>query len=228
MLSHRSAIYAYGLRPARPHWIDITIRRGRGRRPPGIVAHRCKVAQEDVTILRGIPITTPERALLDFAEVEPQIEVDRALDRAIGLRVFDDQRMGSVIERSFGRHGLKRLRRSLVKIGPDAGDTKSELERLAFLAVRRFGLPVPKVNVRLLAYEADLFWPEKRLVVELDSRMWHLTPFAFENDHRKDIDLGLAGYEVRRFTWSQVTKRPEWVMNAIATFLQRRVARSPP
>ncbi len=93
-LSHRNAVYAYEMRPEKSHWIDITIRRGRGRRPPGVVAHRCKLDDEDVTVLRGIPITTPERALLDFAEVEPQIEVDRALDRAIGLRLFDDQRMG--------------------------------------------------------------------------------------------------------------------------------------
>ncbi len=38
--------------------------------------------------------------------------------------------------------------------------------------------------------------------------MWHLTPLAFENDHDKDIELGLAGYEVRRFTWSQITFGP--------------------
>jgi hypothetical protein len=225
VLSHMSAAGAWNLRPARLGAFDVTIAGGgRSRRVTGIRSHRCRLAPDDVTVLRGIPITTVARTLLDVAETEPQRDVDRALDQAVRLGLFDEREMGGVLERAFGRHGLKRLRRGLVRLRPDAGRTRSELEDRGLEVVDRYGLPRPEVNVAIGPYIVDLLWRRERLVVELDSRAWHLTPDAFEDDRRRDATLTVAGYEVLRFTWAQVSQEPAWVTDTIAAVLRARVA----
>jgi len=225
VLSHISAAGAWDLRPARLGAFDVTIAGGgRSRRVAGIRSHRCRLVPDDVTVLRGIPITTVARTLLDVAETEPQRDVDRALDQAVRLGLFDEREVGGVLERAFGRHGLKRLRRGLIRLRPDAGRTRSELEDRGLEVVERYGLPRPEVNEKVGDYIVDLLWRRERLVVELDSRAWHLTPDAFENDRRRDATLTVAGYEVLRFTWTQVSQEPTWVTDTIATVLRARVA----
>jgi len=225
VLSHLSAAGAWDLRPARLGAFDVTIAGGgRTRRVAGIRSHRCRLVPEDVTRLRGVPVTTVARTLLDVAETEPQRDVDRALDQAVRLRRFDEREMGGVLERAFGRHGLKRLRRGLIRLRPDAGRTRSELEDRALEVVERFALPRPEVNEKVGTYTVDLLWRRERLVVELDSRAWHLTPDAFEDDRRRDATLTVAGYEVLRFTWTQVNEEPTWVTDTIAAVLRAREA----
>jgi very-short-patch-repair endonuclease len=46
-------------------------------------------------------------------------------------------------------------------------------------------------------------------VIETDGYGAHHTKRAFEHDRRRDIDLGLHGYNVRRFTHDQVVYEPD-------------------
>ena len=74
---------------------------------------------------------------------------------------------------------------------------------------RNVGLPDPEVNASLHGYETDFLWREKRLVIETDGYGTHSTKRAFEHDRRRDIDLQLHGYNVRRFTHDQIVHTPE-------------------
>jgi very-short-patch-repair endonuclease len=56
------------------------------------------------------------------------------------------------------------------------------------------------VNTLVEGYEVDALWPERRLIVELDSRTYHHTLEAFERDRIRDAALQLAGYRVIRLT----------------------------
>jgi len=56
-------------------------------------------------------------------------------------------------------------------------------------------------------------------VVETDGRVDHLTPTAFEDDRERDALLMEAGYKVRRFTYRQITERPDWVAARIRAAL---------
>lgn len=222
VLSHETAAYAHGLIDARRPRIHVTIRHGAARRSRALWAHRCKLTDDDVTVLRGIPITTVERTLLDHAERASQRQVDRAVVQAWRLKVYDEQAMGLLLERSHGRHGLKRLRRSVARLLPDAARTRSELEERALAMCDRHDLPRPEINESVCGFDVDLYWPRQRLVVELDSRAFHLDPVAFEEDRRRDAELTRAGHEVLRFTWTQTTTRPQWVAGTIATVLRHR------
>jgi very-short-patch-repair endonuclease len=201
------------------------VRRGSGRRSILLDAHQCRLDPRDVTELNTIPITTPARTLLDLAEVVPRDHLDRALERAIQLELYDGFAIASVLERGNGRRGLKPLKAALAALDPDAGRTRSELERRMLALVSRHSIPKPSVNAPLAGYEVDLLWHQQRVVVELDSHEFHGTPQAFERDRRRDARLSALGYRVLRFTWSQVTEDQAFVARSLHATLQ---AAAPP
>jgi very-short-patch-repair endonuclease len=49
--------------------------------------------------------------------------------------------------------------------------------------------------------EVDFAWPERGVVVELDSWEYRGTRAAFERDRRRDRRLTTAGWKVLRVTW---------------------------
>ena len=59
-------------------------------------------------------------------------------------------------------------------------------------------------------------WLDRRLIVEVDGYRYHRAPSAFEDDRERDVILTLAGWQVLRFTWTQLNDRPAWVAAAIA------------
>jgi very-short-patch-repair endonuclease len=64
-------------------------------------------------------------------------------------------------------------------------------------------------------YEVDAFWPAERLIVEVDSREFHLNGRAFEADRLKDAELVAAGYRVIRVTYRQLKQDPAGVAKRI-------------
>lgn len=46
----------------------------------------------------------------------------------------------------------------------------------------------------------DAYWPDAQLAVEVDSRNFHATPLAFEEDRRRDRRLAARGIQVTRVT----------------------------
>jgi very-short-patch-repair endonuclease len=66
------------------------------------------------------------------------------------------------------------------------------------------------------AYELDVFWPEQRLVAEVDGYAYHSSRAAFERDRARDAHLTALGYRVMRFTWRQIVHAPEVVIARLA------------
>ncbi|MGQ0506319.1 MAG: DUF559 domain-containing protein [Myxococcaceae bacterium] len=57
--------------------------------------------------------------------------------------------------------------------------------------------------------EADLAWPEARMIVELDGWQWHgRLRKDFEKGCLRERRLELEGWFVHRFLWSDVVSRP--------------------
>jgi very-short-patch-repair endonuclease len=72
----------------------------------------------------------------------------------------------------------------------------------------RHRLPAPEVNVRVGSITVDFLWRGRRLIVETDGYRYHRGQQEFEDDHARDLDLRALGFEVRRFTYRQVTGNP--------------------
>ena len=100
--------------------------------------------------------------------------------------------------------------------------TRSGFEALFFEAVLAAGLPRPATNFFEAGFELDVYWPEHRFAVELDTYATHGTNAAFERDRLRDDDLALAGIEMTRVTDVRFHREPETVLERVAARLARR------
>jgi very-short-patch-repair endonuclease len=224
VLSHVAAGAAWGMRPTSSGVFDITVARGGRARRRGLRIHTATLLPDDeITRLDGLPITTPARTLLDLAAA-PVRNLDTLLDRAEQQRLISFDQLHALLERYPGRPGTRSLKAQLARYrGPV--DVRSELERLVYQVCDAHGLPRPQVNCVIEGKVRDLYWPACRLVVEADSYAWHRSPAALNADRERDVELTLAGYCVLRFTWEQVTQRPEYVVRAIRAALYELMPR---
>jgi predicted transcriptional regulator of viral defense system/very-short-patch-repair endonuclease len=223
-LSYRSAGAHLGLRACSRSTVDVSTPRRTGKGRPGIQVHRAaRLEPCDVTDVEGIPCTTVARTLLDLAGTIDGGALERAVERAEELQVFDLRAVEDVLARA-GRHGGARaLRAVLGAYTPEPEFTRSRLERRFLEVCRRAGVPRPQVN-RFSAvpgdgFEVDFTWPDQRLMVEVDSHRYHGSRAAFERDRRRDQKLIAAGWRVVRFTWRQVFGQPDEVAATLRALL---------
>jgi len=209
-LSCRSASDQWGMLATARVAIEVTVATRGGRlRRRGIDLHCVRRLDErDVTVLDGIPITTPARTLVDLCAVVPDRRVERALEQARVLQLIAPGAIEGALERAVGRKTAA-LTRLLAAETRTPTLTRSELEEAFLELCRGGGLPEPEVNVYLHGYEVDFLWRRQRRVVELDGYAFHSGRRAFGRDRRKDIDLELAGFPVTRFTHQQVIYEAE-------------------
>jgi predicted transcriptional regulator of viral defense system len=228
VLSHRTAGDQWGIRRSASARLDVTAPRPRkGPRDIRVCAVR-RLDPRDVTVKDGIPVTTVARTLLELAEVLRPRQLERALEEAERLRIFDLNAVEELCRRSHGRRGLRPLIALLGATFAVPPHTRSELERMFVDLCSDAGLPPPVVNAWIEDLEVDAHWPGTTLVVELDSWRFHRTRAAFERDRARDMKLDLADYAVLRLTHRQLTQDPGAVTQTLRARLgSARTLRAP-
>jgi very-short-patch-repair endonuclease len=134
----------------------------------------------------------------------------RAIEAAEHRGLLD---VPSVLEVSAGRKGAPRLKRLLRSETPH---TRSEFEAALVALCDDYRIPRPATNVQVHGYEVDAYWPDRKLVVELDSWEYHGSRQAFEADRERAADLHAHDIATLRFTYDQVTERRHWVARRLA------------
>jgi len=219
VLSHRSAAAVWRVQPPFASYVDVTVpARGGRKRRRGITVHRsATLATAHVTERGGLPVTTPARTLIDLAEVVPPYRLRRAVDEAERLRLFDGRACARTIDQCRGRSGAAALAALLAAHDGESRITRSQLEDRFLELCIASGLPAPRVGEWLTldgqAVEVDFLWRAPRLIAELDGFETHGTRAAFERDRRRDRKLRLAGWQVVRFTWRDLSERPGEVID---------------
>jgi very-short-patch-repair endonuclease len=227
VLSHVTAGRLHSVLTRNQSRIDVTAPTS-GRRPK-IRIHRTKTLHpEDVTEIDGIPVTSIARTILDLAAVLTAEPLRYAIEQADRLqRPLDLTALERVIARNPNRKGVKRLNNILATYRC-APDTRSRFERRFLSLIRRAGFPEPQLNVVVAGFTVDVFFPLAGLVVELDSRSFHLTPAALEADRFRDAKLQRARYIVLRITEERLKDDPEGVLDDLRALyeigLMRQVA----
>jgi hypothetical protein len=226
VLSHRSAAAQLALLADGRSVVDVTVPGRRAPRPrAGIRVHSSTtLIAADTTTVDGIPCTSVARTIVDLGDHEPARLVERAVDQSEALQIFDLTAIEDVLERVGPRRGAGVVK-SLLAQRREPVLTNREFEERFLGLVRVAGLAVPAVNAWIVAgewaYQADFLWRAERLVVETDSREFHMHPKAFEHDRLRDQRLTLAGYTVVRFTWRQLVADPGRVAAVVRDLLAR-------
>ncbi len=210
-VSHRSAACLWGILSP-PHGpVDVVAADMDGRAArQGIRIHRSRsIASSDVTLRSGIPVTTPARTVAD-------LRLALSYRRAGTLSAWE-------LRRAIRQAGVLGLPLGEV----DSDPTRSDLEEDFLKICRRHRLPRPRVNVRVGPHLVDFLWPERRVVVETDSYLYHRGKVAFQDDRGRDLDLKRRGFEVLRLSEREVNEQPEVVAEVLAATLHEEWTRKP-
>jgi hypothetical protein len=78
----------------------------------------------------------------------------------------------------------------------------------------------PPGDVVRIEYWIDVAFVARRLAVEVDGWAWHSNVDRFTYDRRRQNALILAGWTVLRFTWHDLTSRPQTVIVQIKAAVQ--------
>jgi very-short-patch-repair endonuclease len=209
VLSHRAGIGLWHFLPQPAEIPEVTVTGRNPGRQPGIRVHRARsLDPRDVTRIHDIPVTSPARTLLDFAEQADDRELERAWSEAQARNLISPKQISALLDRSPGRRGVPRLNDLLNRAqGPQL--SRSDLEDLFLALIRQAHLPEPDMNVLVLGrYRVDFLWREHRLIAEADGGGWHASKQRRDSDNRRDSDLRAAGWKVERFTDHELSYEP--------------------
>jgi very-short-patch-repair endonuclease len=186
-LSHVSAAALWEFLPydeARPP--DV-IARGK-RRIPGINTHRTRNPPPTIRY-DDIPVTTPQRTLIDLTSVLPFKPLRRAVREAlVRKRITADEAT------------------RIVRGGDQP--TRSSLEDAVLDQIQAAGLPAPQVNQPFGKYVPDFRWPHLHLILEADGAAYHDNPLSRADDARRQAELEAQGERVLRVSYKQIRGSP--------------------
>ncbi len=134
VVSHRSAAAVHGIGNMYADHHEMTAPVRKQSRRSDVIVHRAGVPRSDITIVRGMLVTTIERTLADLARTEPELgDVADALADAYRRGAVDLEALAPMLDTSARRHGVRDgaglLERMLELRGLDANTALEKLAR---------------------------------------------------------------------------------------------------
>ncbi len=208
---------------------DVTVVATKARTVQGIRVHRARSLHwRDVTHHNGIPVTAPERTLLDLATVLSPEALRSAARRAQAAHRVHIRQLLACIERSNGHPGVGPLR-AVIADGP--APTRSDLEDRLLDLLDRAGVERPEINAPLRldgrTIIPDLLWRTPRVAIEADSERWHEHKLTRENDADKQAILEARGWRVLRIDEQQLRSHPQQTLARIRAALAQANSAGP-
>lgn len=200
--SHRSAAALWELPGGRRDLVEITCPRWRRGRHDHLVVHETTVMDWlDLTHHDGVPVTTPERTLLDLGAVCSPRVVDMALDAALRRDLVDTRVLRAVLGRvgRRGRNGTGVLRRLLDERAPEQRRAESPAETRLVQVLRAHGLPEPELQYeirdgRRFVARVDAAYPQWRIAIEYESYQEHTGKQALVRDNARRNEIVALGW----------------------------------
>jgi very-short-patch-repair endonuclease len=194
--------------------IEVTVPRRTGLRGySGVRVRRRDLAAADEVLRGGIRCTAAPLAALETAIVLP--DGSAFLDHALQKHVrFED--LYQAYCRNMGARGAARTAALLVGAA-DRAD--SAAERVLISLLRKSGLTGWERGRSFERWKIDIAFPRPKLAIEVDGWAWHVDVDRFRADRRKGNALVRAEWQLLRFTWHDLTNRPDHVVAEIRAAL---------
>lgn len=172
---------------------------------------------------------TARDALADCLTVLPADDGTRLLDAALQRRYVSPETVAQDLAARLGRgrRNAAGLRDLLARATSGSG---SEAEQRMGGLLRRSGTGpwVPNFALRdasgEVVAEIDFAHVGLRIAIEVDGRAFHSDRRSFERDRWRQNALVVGGWLVLRFTWEQITQRPDEVIAIILAAVAQRAA----
>lgn len=161
-------------------------------------------------------------AVVDLIRFLPRHQGKAVAYRAIQTQVIT---LGGLHEAGEGliRCAGARQLTSIVRDVAGGAHSDAELKLINMLREAGIGGWYPNHTVVLPGGVAvvDVAFPDMRLAVEVDGRAWHSDAKRFQSDRSRQNQLVRAGWTVLRFTWADLTDRPDRVIHEIRECVYR-------
>jgi very-short-patch-repair endonuclease len=230
VVSHRSAARLYGLDlPLGDP--EVTTEPRFATRAEDVIVHRVSTLEDqDRRLLRGIPITTGARTVIDLASCLDDEPLAIVVEEAWRKNVAAPSWMSDRLEQLTEHGGQGRPSRVLAEILADCltrpKPLESALEVRVWRLLKHAGLkPTPDFEFRDdhgQPGRLDFAFPECALAIEADGFQTHGEREGFERDRVRNARLAALGWRVVPVTWRQLDEQPRQVVQRIREALRYR------
>lgn len=195
------------------------------RPPRGIIARSECIADDEVTRVAGIPVTTPVRTAFDLGRHLPRGQAVARLDALMRATPFSIEDVWLLAKRYRGARGLRRLSAALPLVDGGAASPKETWLRLLLIDA---GLPVPTTQIPVnegwkLVAVLDMGWEELKVAAEYDGDQHRADRGQYVKDMRRLPKLERMGWIVIRVI---AEDQPVDIVARVRDALARRSRRS--
>ncbi|MDT4917074.1 MAG: hypothetical protein QOH89_1774 [Pseudonocardiales bacterium] len=186
-------------------------------KPAGVRVRRSTLPAEARGVHSGLPVTARRWTVLDLLGWLDAASALRLADRAVQRHWLDRGDCESRVSQYPKRRGNTRLRKLAARLGDGAAaDSERVLHRLLRRAGVRGWIPNHPVWVGgSLLGVIDVAIPARRIAIEVDGMAYHTDVDRFQRDRSKHNALTALGWTVLRFTWADLTQRPDYVIGML-------------
>ena len=181
---------------------------------------------QDRTTVAGIGVTSIERTLIDVAGIAGEGRLEVAIEDALRRRLTQAGRIMDRLEmmprNTAGRGTLERL---IAERGAER-PAESGLEVKVIRLLRELGYPRPLRQKVLdddgrFVGRVDLAFPERRLIIEVDSFRFHTGRQAWDRDRERRNSLTALGWVMLHATSAMLMEQRETFVRDLARAYQR-------
>jgi very-short-patch-repair endonuclease len=229
-VSHEAAAQLHAIPNVIRNRITLTTAHGWHQRLQGIFVHQLDdVLSDHRTAIRGLPVTTPARTIVDLAAVVHPARLASIVEDTHHARIASYLEVGrcmtSVARR--GKPGVGRLARVLDRLTATKAKSMSKLERKLFELVDAAGLARPISQFPFPGRQftngcVDAAYPDVKLIIEVDGRSWHSRIADMKRDRERDAEAARHGWQTLRLLWEHVESDPVGTANLIRDVLRER------
>lgn len=223
-VSHRAALVLWRMDGIANAPIEVTMPFGNLAVPEDVIVHRSRRPTPRAET-QGIPVSGPERTLLECCRFLGPLTIGKAVDSAIRRRLTSVDRVWLMLANEGGRgvKGTKRMRRVLQdRIHDTATDSGAEFELLYHM--QKALLPRPELGFELFGASGrrvpDFIWPDRGKAVEVDGIDAHNSADRLDDDLVRQNELMDIGLQIRRYSARRIRRDPAGVVEQIRQFLE--------
>ena len=225
LASHRCAALLWELDAIYGRTIEVTVPYVESPSPAGCILHRTR-RPNPASLFEAIPITSPERALFDIAPKVPDRVLEKATRSAVRSGLTTPDKLDLIVSTYGGRGvaGTRRMRRVVGLVANDESGSVSEIDLKYIILDAPIPRPVQQLRVRLPdggnAFP-DFAWSDRMRIVEADGFLAHGTPEQLQQDLRRQNQLMDLGWEIRRFTATEIRENATEVRAKVIDFVNK-------